>query len=174
MEKAVLVFEIQCGNWKKWTKSAKTLKNGCQSKMATEICNKKYTFPSSPHVPSCVKVSWRKQFQFLRFGASIEKSGQKKNNNSQKRIPRKSRIFTSVEMKLNNYELYVLFSLQFRPLLSVILREPARMRFVEAFCWISPNPSHGIISAQTPRGLTFPIHHLTTLTWKVIRNIINF
>ena len=38
----------------------------------------------------------------MRFGASIEKSGQKKNNNSQKRIPRKSRIFTSVEVKLNN------------------------------------------------------------------------
>ena len=61
-------------------KVQKTLKNGCQSKMATEICNKKYTFPSSPHVPSFVKVSWRKQFQFLRFGASIEKSGPKKNN----------------------------------------------------------------------------------------------
>ena len=83
-EKSCFSFSDMARQLKKVDKKCKNTKrfhqNGCQSKMAAGICNKKYTFPSSPHVPSCVKVSGRRQFQFLRFGVSIEKSGQKKNN----------------------------------------------------------------------------------------------
>ena len=49
----------------------------------------------------------------MRFGASIEKSGRKKNN-SQKRIPRKSSIFTSVEVKLN-YTLKTINTFDIKP-----------------------------------------------------------